>query len=136
MLVLACNLTSQLYLKVDFIVRWHVNRRDKAENKFNKMKKIIFILLAVFFSTGAMAQTDKHKTEAQLENTIAKKKVEKHKVGNDLEHAKVSTALKDRKKVEADKKIIHKKANHLKKDYNVKHPIIKAQKEVKEDKVE
>jgi len=105
------------------------------------MKKLIFILLGVVLTTGAMAQTaekkaqmDKKKDEKQLENAIAAKKDEKHEVGSDLKHLKIAAAVKDRKEVRADRRRIHRKANHLKKTDGVEHPIIKAQKALKEDK--
>ena len=107
------------------------------------MKKIAFILLGFALTSGAMAQTaekkaemDKKKTEKQLEKTIAAKKDEKHEVGSDIKHLKVGAAVKDRKEVRSDRHRIHRKAHHLKKAYGVKHPIIKAQKEVREDENE
>ena len=44
--------------------------------------------------------------------------------------------MKDQKEVRSDRRRIHRKAHHLKKAYGVKHPIIKAQKEVREDENE
>ena len=100
-------------------------------------------MLGVVLTTATMAQTDqkkaemdKKKTEKQLETTIKAKKDEKHEAGSALKNGKVSTAIKDRKEVRADSRRIHRKANHLKKAHGVKHPIIKAQKAVKEDKDE
>lgn len=105
------------------------------------MKKIIFILLGVVLTTGAMAQTtekkvqiDKRKDEKELKNEIAAKKDEKKEVGNDLTHLKIGAAVKDRKEVRADRRRIHRKARHIKKYHGVEHPIIKAQKQLKEDK--
>ena len=112
------------------------------------MKRIIFAMLGFALTTGAMAQTaktqspktktelHKKKTENQLENAIAAKKDEKHEAGTALKHGKINKAIKDRKEVRADRRIIHRKARHLKKVHGVKHPILKAQKEVKEDKDE
>ena len=107
------------------------------------MKRLFFILLGVVLTTGAMAQTaekkaqmDKKKTEKQLEEAIEAKKDEKKEVGNDLKHLKIGEAVKDRKEVRADRRIIHRKAKHLKQAHGVKHPIRKAQKEVKEEKDE
>jgi hypothetical protein len=105
------------------------------------MKRIAFILLSFALTSGAMAQTatkkaemDKKKTEKQLQTTIKEKKDEKHEVGSDLKHLKVSAAVKDRKEVRSDRRRIHRKAHHLKKAHGVDHPTIKAQKEVKEAK--
>ena len=107
------------------------------------MKKIAFILLGFALTSGTMAQTaekkaemDKKKTEKQLENAIEAKKDEKHEVGSDLKHLKIGAAVKDQKEVRSDRRRIHRKAHHLKKAYGVKHPIIKAQKEVREDENE
>ena len=105
------------------------------------MKQIFFILLGFAITTSTIAQTaekkaemDKKKTEKQLGTTIAAKKAEKHEVGADIKHLKVSAAVKDRKEVRADRRRIHRKSKHLKNAYGVKHPRIKAQKEVKENK--
>lgn len=107
------------------------------------MKKLIFIALGLALTTGAMAQTpkkkaeiDKKKTEKELQTTIAAKKDEKHEVAADMKHLKLRAAIKDRKEVRADRRRINRKANHLKKAHGVEHPIIKAQKAVKEDKDE
>jgi ribosomal protein S8 len=95
------------------------------------MKRIAFILLSFALTSGAMAQTA---TKKQLQTTIKEKKDEKHEVGSDLKHLKVSAAVKDRKEVRSDRRRIHRKAHHLKKAHGVDHPTIKAQKEVKEAK--
>ncbi len=107
------------------------------------MKKLIFILLGFALTSGAMAQTaekkaamDKKKTEKQLNSTIAAKKDEKHEAGSDLKHLKISAAVKDRKEVRADRRRIHRKAHHLKKAHGSKHPRIKAQRAVKDEKDE
>jgi hypothetical protein len=105
------------------------------------MKKLIFILLGIVLTTGAMAQTaeskahiDKKKDEKKLENSITAKKEEQNKAGNDLKHFKVKAAVKHRKVVRADNRRIHRRASHLKSTHRVKHPIHMAKKEIKENK--
>ncbi|MCW3093107.1 MAG: hypothetical protein JWP81_4176 [Ferruginibacter sp.] len=104
------------------------------------MKRFIFISLGLALTTGAMAQTaqkkaeiHKEKTEKQLKTAIIAKKDEKHEVGNDLKHANLGEAIKDRKEVRADRRIVHRKAKHLRKAHGVKHPIHTAQKEIRHD---
>lgn len=107
------------------------------------MKKTIFILLSIALTSGVMAQTaaakaeiHKKENEKQLKNAVAEKKEEKHEVAHDLKHLKVGEAIEDRKDVRAERKVIHKKAKHLKKAHGAKHPIRKAQKQLKAEKAE
>ncbi|MBC7508005.1 MAG: hypothetical protein H7320_04535 [Ferruginibacter sp.] len=105
------------------------------------MKKLIFMMAGIVFTTLAMAQStetkverDKKKTESQLKNTIKEKKEEKKEVGKDLKHLKLDKAIEDRKDVRAERRAEHKKARHLRKVHGVKNPIHKAQKEIREEK--
>ena len=100
------------------------------------MKKIFAMVFGMALTTFAMAQTTagQKKGEKQLENTIAAKKDEKHEAATNLSKLKVRAAIQNRKEVRADRRIIHRKAKHLKKVHGVKHPILNAQEEVKEKK--
>ena len=107
------------------------------------MKRLFFILVGAALTTGAMAQTpekkeeiSKKKSEKQLKNAVAEKKEEKHEVANDLKKLKIDKAIDDRKDVRAQRKIIHRRARHLKQAHGSKHPIRKAQKQLKAEKAE
>ena len=99
------------------------------------MKKLFFILSAIVFTTGAMAQvTPTQKVEQKdLKKDIKENSAEKKEVGNDLKKLRLERAVKDQHVVNKNRRHIHKHAKHLRQN-GVEHPVRTAKKEIREEK--
>ena len=96
------------------------------------MKKLVFLLIGISLTAGAMAQTDpKKKAEMKdLRTDVREKNAAKHKVNKDLSHVRVKKAIHDHKAVAAENKDMRKDSKTLK-EKGVSHPVAKAKRQVK-----
>ena len=105
------------------------------------MKKVLSILLGVALTSVAMAQTTpaakaeggKKQGEEQLEKAVEDKRADRKEMGKDLTHLRISKAVKHRKEVRRHNKAIRKGSRHLRRHHDVKHPVMDAKKEIKEE---
>lgn len=105
------------------------------------MKKVLSILLGLALTSGAMAQTTpaakaeagKKQGEKQLEKSVEDKRADRKEMGKDLTHLRISKAVKHRKEVRRHNKAIRKGSRHLRRHHGVKHPVMDAKKEIKEE---
>jgi outer membrane receptor for monomeric catechols len=97
-------------------------------------KNAIFLFIGLGLSTGLTAQEKEIKTEQKvLENTIKDKKEDKKEASKDLAHLKIKSALNERTEVRQHRRTIRRHKKHLK-AHGVKHPMVKAQKHMREEK--
>jgi hypothetical protein len=96
------------------------------------MKKIVFLLIGISLTVGAMAQTDPQKKAEMkdLRTDVREKKAASHKVNKDLSHIRVKKAIHDHKAVAKENKDIKRDSKALK-EKGVSHPVAKAKRQVR-----
>jgi Ni/Co efflux regulator RcnB len=102
------------------------------------MKKVLFMLLGVTLTAGAMAQTAEKKQEVKkemkdLHKDVKEKREEKKEMGKALTHGKFKKAIHERKDVRAQKRHINKDAEELE-EKGVKHPVTKVKHQIRSEK--
>lgn len=94
------------------------------------MKKLLFILLGVTFTTLTFAQTEPKKVEEQqLRKDVRGKRAENKETAKDASHLKLKDAKADHKNSRVYKKAQKRHATALKRK-GVKHPVSRAKHQI------
>ena len=99
------------------------------------MKKIVFLIVTgLVLCTGAMAQSKDVKGDKKdLKSSIKDKKEDKRETRKDLAHLRIKEAAKKNREVGRHRRSINKQDEHLE-DHGVKHPVITAKHQIKEER--